>query len=49
MTWARQDLNLQPTDYESAALTRLSYEPETSHGTDARHPPLDVTRVEEAS
>ncbi len=26
--WARQDLNLQPTDYESAALTRLSYEPD---------------------
>ena len=25
--WARQDLNLQPTDYESAALTRLSYGP----------------------
>ena len=22
--WALQDLNLQPTDYESAALTRLS-------------------------
>ncbi len=26
--WARQDLNLQPTDYESAALTRLSYGPQ---------------------
>ena len=26
--WARQDLNLQPTDYESAALTGLSYGPE---------------------
>ena len=25
--WARQDLNLQPTDYESAALTGLSYGP----------------------
>ena len=25
--WARQDLNLQPTDYESAALTELSYGP----------------------
>ncbi len=29
-TWARQDLNLQPTDYESAALTRLSYGPRSS-------------------
>ena len=26
--WARQDSNLQPTDYESAALTRLSYGPQ---------------------
>ncbi len=25
--WAWQDLNLQPTDYESAALTELSYRP----------------------
>ena len=25
--WARQASNLQPTDYESAALTRLSYGP----------------------
>ena len=25
--WARQDLNLQPMDYESTALTRLSYGP----------------------
>ena len=28
LEWARQDLNLQPTDYESAALTELSYGPE---------------------
>ena len=28
--WARQDLNLQPTDYESAALTWLSYGPAAS-------------------
>ena len=27
LRWARQDLNLQPTDYESAALTGLSYGP----------------------
>ena len=27
--WARQDLNLQPADYESAALARLSYEPQS--------------------
>ena len=27
--WARQDLNLQPTDYESAALTGLSYGPQS--------------------
>ncbi len=26
--WAWQDLNLQPTDYESAALTELSYRPQ---------------------
>ena len=32
--WARQDLNLQPTDYESAALTGLSYGPGHSEGTD---------------
>jgi hypothetical protein len=25
--WAREDSNLRPTDYESAALTRLSYGP----------------------
>ena len=31
--WARQDLNLQPTDYESAALTRLSYGPLSRQGT----------------
>jgi hypothetical protein len=29
--WARQDLNLQPTDYESAALTRLSYGPSSQN------------------
>ena len=27
--WARQASNLQPTDYESGALTRLSYGPVT--------------------
>ena len=26
--WAQQDLNLRPADYESAALTKLSYGPE---------------------
>ncbi len=31
--WARQDLNLQPTDYESAALTRLSYGPRVLKST----------------
>ena len=25
--WAHQDLNLRPADYESAALTMLSYGP----------------------
>ena len=35
--WARQDLNLQPTDYESAALTGLSYGPDYSEGTGHGH------------
>ena len=32
-TWAHQDLNLGPIDYESTALTGLSYGPgyDTSH------------------
>ena len=27
--WAQRDLNPRPTDYESAALTKLSYGPES--------------------
>ncbi len=45
--WARQDLNLQPTDYESAALTRLSYGP-AAHSVNRRPPhrqlPFSATR-----
>ncbi len=29
--WAQLDLNQQPTDYESAALTKLSYGPQNSN------------------
>jgi hypothetical protein len=49
--WARQDSNLGPTDYESAALTMLSYGPcEELYGeTSGRSPPQPPTVSEPAS
>ncbi len=38
--WAQQDSNLRPADYESDALTRLSYGPEI--GVLVRHLGVDI-------
>ena len=49
--WARLDSNQGPTDYESAALTRLSYRPKpygkTPHGK-TRASSMSLLRTEES-